>query len=717
MQGYAGWAAELERETVVLDDGSQVRQPEPVRYPPPGLTAANTVRAGDAVEAGLTGVVDGRGGTYAIQPVGDVVFRQASPRPAPPARTNGNVRVAFFSLGDYFDVTTGTGGPRGANSPEEFVRQRDKLTRALIDLNADIIGVSKLENDGFAPDGALADLADALNGATAPGTYAFVDPGLPSWGGDAVTVGVLYRSAAVVPVGAPAILTTGAYDQQTPPVHRAPMAQTFEERTWGERFIVVVNEWHDRTACPAGGDDADGGDGQGCWNAARTAAAGDLLAWLASDPTGSGDPDYLVVGELNAFGREDPLQELAGAGYVDLIELHAGPDAITSLSNGAAGYTDHALASPGMAPQVAGAGAWAINAEEPPALDYQTEDKSAAQQASLYAPDPYRSSDQNPVVVDLSLVAEQGDLGGNYGSAWHTGQGAWRLGTAWGGEDDGAARTGTDWNDGQGELEVTVNGPGEGQYGCLYGWLDFGDGTTEPGVADDPDGDWDPNENVLAGKPMRPGNDQTVVFALPPGAIGAGTLNMRLRLVPAPDPFVPDCEPARLASPATLGPTGRADGGEVEDYAFEPVPLAVDLVLFASRVEEGRIVLRWETGSEQDLSGFELERGPTSGGPWERVTDVPIPARRPGSSVGAGYEYADRLGQESVVWHRLTAIDLDGQPAGAALTETLLPGPNALHLAGFDAAPAEAWHLWLVTLAAGLGALVLATRRRRAGPR
>jgi predicted extracellular nuclease len=46
---------------------------------------------------------------------------------------------------------------------------------------------------------------------------------------------------------------------------------------------------------------------------------------------------------------------------------------------------------------------WRINVGEPSVLDYSTECKSAGQVTSLYAADEYRSSDHDPVIVDLEL--------------------------------------------------------------------------------------------------------------------------------------------------------------------------------------------------------------------------------------------------------------------------------------------------------------------------
>ncbi len=36
-------------------------------------------------------------------------------------------------------------------------------------------------------------------------------------------------------------------------------------------------------------------------------------------PTGSGDPDRLIVGDLNSYDHEDPIRTLREAGYTDQI--------------------------------------------------------------------------------------------------------------------------------------------------------------------------------------------------------------------------------------------------------------------------------------------------------------------------------------------------------------------------------------------------------------
>ncbi|MFM8426576.1 MAG: nuclease, partial [Chloroflexota bacterium] len=67
------------------------------------------------------------------------------------------------------------------------------------------------------------------------------------------------------------------------------------------------------------------------------------------------------------------------------------------------GYLDHALATASMTAQVSGVADYHINADEPSVLDYNTDFKSASQIASLYAPDQFRVSDHDPVLVGLCL--------------------------------------------------------------------------------------------------------------------------------------------------------------------------------------------------------------------------------------------------------------------------------------------------------------------------
>jgi PKD repeat protein len=112
----------------------------------------------------------------------------------------------------------------------------------------------------------------------------------------------------------------------------------------------------------------------------------------------------LLVGDYNSYAKEDPIRTLEAAGFTNLIADRIGADAYSYVFDGQWGYLDHALGSASISSQVTGVGDWHVNADEPSILDYNTEFKTPAQVTSLYAPDQFRISDHDPVVVGLDLT-------------------------------------------------------------------------------------------------------------------------------------------------------------------------------------------------------------------------------------------------------------------------------------------------------------------------
>jgi uncharacterized repeat protein (TIGR02059 family) len=85
-------------------------------------------------------------------------------------------------------------------------------------------------------------------------------------------------------------------------------------------------------------------------------------------------------------------------------------DGLSYSFDGLWGSLDHAMANSSMASQVTKSVIWAVNAEEPVVLDYNTNFKSVDQQSSFYAPDAYRSSDHNPVLIGMNLSGGAADV-------------------------------------------------------------------------------------------------------------------------------------------------------------------------------------------------------------------------------------------------------------------------------------------------------------------
>ena len=414
-------ADENTRRTILLDDGSSNQNPNPIPY------LASGARAGDTVGA-ITGVID-HGlatnnnpglGLYKIHPVAAPVFSLGNPRTTAPDAVGGNLKVASFNVLNYFTAYTDGGGTadgcsqggatsrsncRGADNATEFSRQQTKIVEAMAAINADVLGLMEIQNNGNT---AAQTLVNALNARVGAGTYATT--ALPAnTGDDAIRVAMVYKPARLALVGA-AVSDTNAVN------NRPTLAQTFQLAN-GEKFTLFVNHLKSKGSCPASGDadapgNTDTGDGQGCWNLLRKQQAQRLRSFVGERLAATGTTDALLIGDMNAYGQEDPITTLTDNGYADQV-LRFNPFGYSYVFDGGAGRLDHAIANTALAAKVNRVVHWHINADEPAVADYNTEFKapelrcgaggSSACPADPYAPNPYRASDHDPVVVGLNL--------------------------------------------------------------------------------------------------------------------------------------------------------------------------------------------------------------------------------------------------------------------------------------------------------------------------
>ena len=397
VSGYSAYLAETAKRKIILDDGASVSNPDPIIFGRGGnpLSASNTLRGGDEV-ASITAVLDERFEGYRLQTTTGVNFQPTNTRPTTPTGVSGSLKVASFNILNYFNGPTFPTS-RGADNAAEFTRQRNKTIQAIFNSGVDVFGLNEVENDGYGSASAIQDLVNGVNAIAGAGTYALITPPV-SVSTDEITVGMIYKPAKVTPVGAAATITTAStFDA----VGRKPLAQTFKEIATGEKFTLVANHFKSKGSSQGGAGDADAGDGQALSNGTRTRQAQELATWIATKPTGTTDPDYLVVGDLNAYAMEDPLTALASAGFNAVL-----PNTSYSyVFDAQVGSLDHALANSTLSTQVGSAIKWHINADEPSILDYNTEFKTAGQQISLYNADQYRTSDHDPVIVGLNLVS------------------------------------------------------------------------------------------------------------------------------------------------------------------------------------------------------------------------------------------------------------------------------------------------------------------------
>jgi predicted extracellular nuclease len=450
-EAVAALAAANQANRIAVDDFSSAQNPDtyllvdsgdgtPLTAGDPITAEGPTLRLGAEIEAaGIGGVLDFSFGEWRVRadgPLDTVEGTNSGARPEAAPEVGGDLQVAGFNVLNYFTTL----GERGATTAEDLERQTEKLVAALLEIDAGIVALQELENNGFGPDSAIAALTDALNAEAGAGTWAFVDPGTGPLGTDAITTGILYKPAEVTVTGTAALVfaepsadvTAGIVAQIEAEVgdlgfgdfqrNRPALAATFETEN-GADLTVVSN--HFKSKGDSGLEDVaedaaargaspeliealladpnyDQGDGQGFWNAVRADAGAELAAWLATDPTGAEEGgEVLVLGDLNAYAQEDPVEALEVAGYTDLAQAFIGEEAYSFVFDGQRGTLDYALASGALLDDVTGVAEWHINADEPDLLGYSSRFTDAA----FYNDDFYAASDHDPIIVGLDLDA------------------------------------------------------------------------------------------------------------------------------------------------------------------------------------------------------------------------------------------------------------------------------------------------------------------------
>lgn len=393
---------------IELDDGynSQNRTPT-IPY---NFSAVNTLRSGNQI-SDVEGILEYRFDSWRIQPIQGrtqpKLDTATNPRPTVIPKDSKLIRAAAFNVLNYDNgLEKGFPTERGATSKATFDKQHAKIVSALKAIDADVYGLMEIANNGYSDKSAVANLTQALGSQ-----WKYVTPpNLSKLGSDVIAVAIIYNSSRVKPINSAVV-----YDDLSQK-NRVTMAQSFQALSGGKIFTVIPNHLKSKGSCPTNQSlDADQADGQGCWNATRVKAVDGLLQWVAKNPTGlTGSSNTLLLGDFNSYSKEDPMLQLEKANYKNLLadqKIGLGEKAYSYVfgvdSNkegyGGAGNLDHAIADPQLYPLVKKAFVWHINADEPTNLDYNDKFKTPEQQALFYQADAFRSSDHDPVIVDLAL--------------------------------------------------------------------------------------------------------------------------------------------------------------------------------------------------------------------------------------------------------------------------------------------------------------------------
>lgn len=476
-EAYDAHLRSVAARSIVYDDGRNV-QNAPVHQLDgfEDYREATAKRMGDQI-VGLTGILDYKwagnpasGATWRIrsQRPGSVQFTSTkdgnspNPRPLQPPDVAGDLRIASFNVLNLFqtldrrNARTARGlSPRGARNELERRRQMDKLVNTLTALNAAVVGLVELENEFYPPSDeratALTQLVSALNHRLQAPVYDYVYPGQRFVGADAIAVGIIYQPARVklTPGSQVAMLndsllaqlpTWSQHDFEAAPVfdgpatNRVPLAAHFTHKASGGTFKVVVNHFKAKGPSGISGDGSandDQGDGAAYWNQRRLHGAQALLAWLETHPTGIAEQRVVIMGDLNAYAQEAPLQYLLAGGYRNTQPAGA----YSYVFDGQKGTLDYVLLSDALWPALQGAAIWNINSDEAPILDFSL---NYGRSATLFDNrTPTRSSDHDPTLIGLSLsppalspaalrdyfllALSAGELGAQKQSAWQRG--------------------------------------------------------------------------------------------------------------------------------------------------------------------------------------------------------------------------------------------------------------------------------------------------------
>jgi len=373
---YSNMIAQNAKAQILLDDGITTSSYTPIVF----ADANGTRRTGERVK-GLRAVVDYASSNYVVYPATAPIF-YGNPRPTTLTQLgNYNLKVCSFNL-EYY-LTTNYGQGYGANNVTEAAKQHTKIVAALLAIDADIYGLIEIEQG----QDALIKLVNALNSATVAGRYSYINDGGTIYG-TYTKVGYIYRTDKVSPY-------LSLQSNNSPLPLNRKKAQAFTLKSNNQKFIFCLNHYKAKSGCSsATGADVDKGDGQSCYNATRVAESTSNLSFLTTCKTYYGDNDVLLMGDLNAYAKEDPITTLISNGFADMHRAFYADSAYSYMYNGEAGYLDHALATASLQSQITGVQVFHINSDEPAMFEYG---------GSAYQANMYRCSDHDPVVVGLNL--------------------------------------------------------------------------------------------------------------------------------------------------------------------------------------------------------------------------------------------------------------------------------------------------------------------------
>ena len=394
------------------------------------------IRVGDRAN-NLQGVVGYSYSDYRIfvteEANNDTFMARGNNRDAAPDLKEGDIRVATFNANQYFNSVQGGGETNdflaldvsaGAQNSTEFDHQTQKLVKALTLLNADIVGLMEVENNGFGESSAISYLVTQLNADLEDDQQYNIASaeGLTSVGELATSSYVIFRpskvgleSLTVIP------MPEQHLEDDTVIAQHDAVVPVFSFKDRDETLTLAVSHFADRSETCLSDDVL---ERQGGCSDLRVSAA-DYLGQQLADMSG----EKIILGSLNAYTKEDAITVLTertsvpedykittaantfvgdtplhGDVGVDVTESYGyenvlaivDPNSFNTVRGDVNGSLDYILTSAGLKSKVVDATHWNINASESELL-------SSGYEVGQKYSDAFRSAQNDPVVLSIAF--------------------------------------------------------------------------------------------------------------------------------------------------------------------------------------------------------------------------------------------------------------------------------------------------------------------------
>ena len=251
----------------------------------------------------------------------------------------GNARLHIVGQNAANYVSNLEASNSSCATEEEFESKTNKIANAFLALQADIVAICEVERN----DDILGYIVNAMNSIYGENVYTYITDRLyahaSSGNYQSLKSGYIYRSDKVTPQGSnTSPYRSGEYCARL-------RIQAFKENSTNEVFVLSMNHFKAKDSSSDAGENT------------RMQNVSNLISALRNITS---DPDILIMGDLNSYMGEAPIEALEEEGYEEQL-VRFDSEAYTYIYRGQEGILDHAMANASMAGQITGARAYHIN--------------------------------------------------------------------------------------------------------------------------------------------------------------------------------------------------------------------------------------------------------------------------------------------------------------------------------------------------------------------